>query len=370
MLRHVIAPSSGWTKAPHAVVRDRRMNSDAKILLLYVQGLPESATGRPLGELAQKLEMKGRSYQQAKKQLIEHGYFHEWRDQGDGGRWVTEQLFTNTPLTRDEARAVRARLSPEGEGPARAERLSAPPPSAQSPTVGEPTPPSAGGYVPEEEHVDKNTPHPPSEAGAGSDADSGASAPPEPDQPPTPVQDELAAPPASVPPEMTPQLSSPQLTRAERVLLSLRHTRRELLLGVGEARALAVEAAKWLERGLTESELRHALLAEPPKGGVHSAFGFLGHRLIHKCPVAPAPVAPPEPPPPPVRALITCTSEAEEDHVFRPLGDETECADCRRATAYANWMVDTDTYDFPPDMTWRQRFVAVAKADALRGATG
>ncbi|MFJ2434151.1 hypothetical protein ACIOWM_13195 [Streptomyces anulatus] len=33
MLRHVIAPSSGWTKAPHTVVRDRRLNSDAKVLL-------------------------------------------------------------------------------------------------------------------------------------------------------------------------------------------------------------------------------------------------------------------------------------------------------------------------------------------------
>ncbi|MET9974991.1 hypothetical protein ACFYOI_12620 [Streptomyces microflavus] len=371
MLRHVIAPSSGWTKASHAVVRDRRMNSDAKILLLYVQGLPESATGRPLGELARKLEMKGRAYQQAKRQLIEHGYVHEWRGQGDGGRWVTEQLFTNTPLTRDEARAVRARLSPEAAGPKRAEHLSPPPPSAQSPTVGEPTPPSAGGYVPEEEHVDENTPHPPSEAEPEPVPEPDPEPEPEPDPKPGPEPEAGHRPTTAQEPgaEATPPPPhpSPQLTRAERVLLSLRHTRRELLLGVGEARALAVEAAKWLERGLTESELRHALLAEPPKGGVRSAVGFLRHRLTHRCPVAPAPVAPPEPPPPPVRALINCASEAEEDHVFRPLGDETECADCRRATAYANWMVDTDTYDFPPDMTWRQRFVAVAKADALRG---
>ncbi len=59
MLRHVIAPSSGWTKASHTVVRDRRINSNAKILILYVQGLPDSATSRPLGELALKLGMKG-----------------------------------------------------------------------------------------------------------------------------------------------------------------------------------------------------------------------------------------------------------------------------------------------------------------------
>ncbi|WP_324793834.1 hypothetical protein SJX93_12440 [Streptomyces cyaneofuscatus] len=154
-------------------------------------------------------------------------------------------------------------------------------------------------------------------------------------------------------------------------MLSLRHSRRELLLGVGEARALAGKAARWLERGVTESDLRHALLAELPKEGVRSAFGFLGHRLAHKCPVPAAPAATPEPPPPPVRALIVCTGTGTdaEEHLFRPLGDETECAECRRATAYANWMVhtDTDAYDFPADMTWRQRVVAVAKADALRG---
>lgn len=351
MLRHAIAPSSGWTKAPHTVVRSRRMNSDAKILLLYVQGLPDSATDRPLGELARKLDMKGRSYQQAKKQLTEHGYFHEWRSQGDGGRWMTEQLLSNTPLTRDEAGAVRAKLSPEAGQLTHHEQPPCPrPPSAQSPTVGEPTPRPVGGYEPEEEHDEKNNP---------------------PNQPTEPAPESAPAPgPEGDLGEEGPP-PSPQLWRAERVLLSLRHSRRELLLGVGEARALAGKAVKWLERGVTESDLRHALLAEPPKEGVRSAFGFLGHRLTHKCPVPAAPAAPPEPPPPPVRALIACTGTGAgaEEHLFRPLGDETECADCRRATAYASWMVETDAYDFPPDMTWRQRVVAVAKADALRGRT-
>ncbi|NEE06977.1 hypothetical protein G3M58_11040, partial [Streptomyces sp. SID7499] len=164
MLRHVIAPSSGWTKAPHTVVRDRRLNSDAKVLLLYVQGLPDSATDRPLGELASKLEMKGRPYQLAKKQLVEHGYLHEWRAQGEGGRWATDQLFTNTPLTSAEARTVRARLEPEGgRSPGGSAAVTAPP-SRRQPTVGRPTPRTAGGYEPEEDHSDKTTPHPPSEA--------------------------------------------------------------------------------------------------------------------------------------------------------------------------------------------------------------
>ncbi|MFD3750672.1 hypothetical protein ACFWVT_10545 [Streptomyces cyaneofuscatus] len=358
MLRHAIAPPSGWTKAPHTVVRSRRMNSDAKVLLLYVQGLPDSAIDRPLGELARRLDMKGRAYQQAKKQLTEHGYFHEWRSQGDGGRWTTEQLLSSTPLTRDEARAVRAKLSPEaGQSEGREQPLCLP--GAQCPTVGEPTSRPVGGYEPEEEHYEKNNPpNQPTEPAAPQSA-------PPPPPPPAPEPEPEGDPGEEAPP------ASPQLWRAERVLLSLRHSRRELLLGVGEARALAGKAARWLERGVTESDLRHALLAELPKDGVRSAFGFLGHRLTHKCPVSAAPAAPPEPPPPPVRALIVCTGTGTdaEEHLFRPLGDETECAECRRATAYASWMVDTDTYDFPPDMTWRQRIVAVAKADALRGRT-
>ncbi len=350
MLRHVIAPSSGWTKAPHTVVRDRRMNSDAKVLLLYVQGLPDSATDRPLGELARKLNMAGRPYQVAKKQLVEHGYVHEWRTQNEGGRWATDQLFTNTPLTSAEARIVRATLEPDGgrpPGPAAA--AVAPPPSTRLPTVGGPTPRTVGGYEPEEDHSDKTTPHPPSEAQR------------ERERVAHPALDPVAAATGPDPVAAAPHPTS-QLAKAERLLLSLRHTRRDLLLGVREARALAVEAVKWLEGGLPEGDLRQALLADPPEGGVRSAVGFLRHRLIRKCPVAPLPAPPP---PPSVRELIVCAGPGEE-HVFRPLGDEPECADCRRATAYASWMVDTDTYEFPEDMTWRQRVAAVRKADALR----
>lgn len=379
MLRHVIAPSSGWTKAPHTVVRDRRLNSDAKVLLLYVQGLPDSATDRPLGELAGKLEMKGRPYQLAKKQLVEHGYLHEWRAQGEGGRWATDQLFTNTPLTSAEARTVRARLEPEG-GRSAGVAAAVTPPSMRQPTVGRPTSRTAGGYEPEEDHSDKTTPHPPSEAErpearlaeaeaeadaaglaeAAEAAEAAGSAEAEGEAEAEAAEAEGRSGPHPAP---APHPAS-RLAQAERLLLSLRHSRRDLLLGVREARGLAVEAVKWLEGGLPEGDLRQALLADPPETGVRSAVGFLRHRLVQKCPVTPLPAPPP---PPPARELIACAGEGEE-HVFRPLGDETQCVDCRRAAAYANWMVDTDTYDFPEDMTWRQRVAAVREADALRAA--
>ncbi|WP_327367627.1 hypothetical protein [Streptomyces sp. NBC_01217] len=310
MLRHAIAPSARYTKASHDVVRHRRLNSDAKILLLYVQGLPEDATYKPLSELAQKLGIKGRAYQRAKGQLVEHGYVHEWRSQGSGGRWITEQLVANNPLTCEQA--VRAR----GAAPTAPASVTAPP-STHSPTVGVPAARTAGGYEPVEDHSDKTTPHPPSEAE------------PEPEpEPPVDVAKSL------------------QLARAERVLLSLRHTRRELHLGVREARALATEAVKWLERGLSESELRHALLSERPESGVRSAVGFLRYRLIQKLP-EPLPGQQPHELPS-VRELIECEGPGDK-HVFRPLGDETECSPCRYAAAGPE----------EDRVPWRERFARI-----------
>ncbi|MFE7037917.1 hypothetical protein ACFU9X_00220 [Streptomyces atratus] len=316
MLRHAIAPSARYTKASHDVVRHPRLNSDAKVLLVYVQGLPEDAMDRPLSELAQKLGIKGRAYQKAKQLLVEHGYVHEWRSQGGGGRWITEQLVANNPLTSEQAGHLR------GTSPA-----AAPPPSEQFPTVGEPTARPAGGYEPVEDHSDKTTPHPPSEAEPTADPD----------------------------PEPTAgSADSLQLARAERVLLSLRHSRSELHLGVREARALAVEAVKWLERGLSESDLRQALLAERPQDGVRSAVGFLRYRLIQKLPEPQAPLPPYEPAP--VRELLECEGPGEK-HVFRPLADETECAPCRRSTAHATFH-DAPAPE-PGRVPWRERIARI-----------
>ncbi|MCX4534867.1 hypothetical protein [Streptomyces sp. NBC_01669] len=325
MLRHVIAPSRRFTKASHDVVRHPRLSSDAKILLLYIQGLPEETTCKPLSELARKLGIKGRAYQKAKEQLVAHGYVHEWRSQGGRGRWVTEQLVANTPLTSEQAGHLREAVPP-----------TTPPPSTQFPTVGEPTARRAGGYQPVEDHSDKTTPHPPSEAEPTTDPDPG--------------------------PTAGSAAESLQLARAERVLLSLRHTRRELHLGMREARALAVEAVKWLERGLSESDLRQALLAERPEGGVRSAVGFLRYRLIQKLPEGPTPL----PQLPSAATMVVCSSPGEE-HVFRPLGEETECPPCRQSTAYATFYGAPAPE--PARIPWRERFAKIngAPPGALDG---
>lgn len=271
MFRHAIAPLRRYTKASHDVVRHPRLNSDAKILLLYIQGLPESDAGKSLSEHAARLGIKGRAYQRAKEHLITCGYLHEWRWQGGGGRWATDQLLANVTLTREDANRLRdGGVPPE-------------PPSERPPTVGEPAERIVGSPPPEEEEQEKNTPHPPPE-------------------------------------------DQPEVAQAERALLSLRHTHRELLLGVREARSLAESAAEWLRRGISTAELRQAMTSGLPTGGVRSAVGFLRHRLLHKLPAAT------EAPAAARRGLVICEGPGE-DHVFRPVADETHCGPCRLGAA-------------------------------------
>lgn len=114
---------------------------------------------------------------------------------------------------------------------------------------------------------------------------------------------------------------------AERLLLSLRHVHKDLLLGVRQARGLADAAAEWLRRGVSVADLRHALTSHLPPGGVRSAVGFLRHRLVEKLPV-PAPTAATPPP----GGLVTCDGPGDE-HVFRPVADETRCSPCRTREA-------------------------------------
>ncbi|MFH8467499.1 hypothetical protein [Streptomyces sp. NPDC017991] len=317
MLRHAIAPVRRYTKASHDVVRHPQLNSDAKVLLLYVQGLPEDAAPKPLSEHAGRLGLKGRAYQRAKQLLAGCGYLHEWREQGARGRWVTEQLLANVTLTREEAAGAR-----EGEAAVAA------PPGERPPTVGGPGERSVGHCPPKEELEEKNLPHPPPEDHTEDHTENHA------------------------------EDHAPDLAEAEGVLLSLRHVNRDLLLGVREARLLAGAAAEWLRRGVSAADLRRALTTGLPTDGIRSAVGFLRHRLVQKLPAARArlqvqvQVNTPAPPPewsaaPARRGLVTCPGPGDE-HVFRPRDDETHCLRCRTAAAYEATLQ-------PLSVQWRTR---------------
>ncbi|CAD5969266.1 protein of unknown function [Streptomyces sp. KY75] len=161
MLWHAIAPVRRYTKASHDVVRHPRLCSDAKILLLYVQGLPDDQTHVALSEHGQKLGIKGRAFQRAKEQLVVNGFVHERRAAGERGLWATHQLVSNVPLTDADALVV-WREAGVGAGAS---------PSAQSPTVGQPGPRSVGHQLPVDEELGKparpaHEPHEPRDATA------------------------------------------------------------------------------------------------------------------------------------------------------------------------------------------------------------
>ncbi|MEV8451347.1 hypothetical protein AB0467_01780 [Streptomyces sp. NPDC052095] len=330
MLWHAIAPSRRYTKASHDVVRHPRLNSDAKILLLYVQGLPEQEVEKALSDHAKSLGISGRAYQRAKKQLLASGFVHEWKRQGRRGYWVTDQLFANISLTDEQAKAVRN------------DRVgdvvrSAVDPGAQKPTVGRPRGRETGGYEPVEEELGKNYSHPPSEVVEVTEVG-----------------------------EFAEVAELPEVAESERVLLSLRHAHPQLHLGVREARGLADAAAEWIRRGVSAADLRRALTSELPREGVRSAVGFLRHRLVQKLPAPPAAPAAAPVSPPPARELIACEAEgAVEEHVFRPIGDETVCGPCyreERAAALARWR--EEERNKPPEPTWRERVAALGGATA------
>lgn len=357
MLSHVIPPPRGYTKAPNGLVRNRRMGSDAKILVLYVQGLPEEHRDKALGEHARALSMTGRAYQKAKADLVTYGYVHEKREAVAGGRWRTVQVFSNQPLTDDQAARLRAGVPVDGCGAVGVSAVpdEPPAPSTHFPTVGEPTGRTAGGLLPADEEQDEDSSHPPTEA---AEASGGAEAAEAARESPPPAQDDVLL--------------------AERVLLSLRHRTRELSLGVSEARKLAALAAEWLRRGVSAGDLRLALSSSLPVEGVRTAFGFLEHRLREKLPAPPAEtadlvVAAGAAPPPPPLPLIACEGPGEE-HMFRPHASGiTTCGPCHREEQRAYWadvQARAEADPQPPRPTWRERVASEARAGGGGEASG
>ncbi|MEU0357257.1 hypothetical protein [Streptomyces cyaneofuscatus] len=361
MLWHAIAPVRRYTKVSHDVMRHPRLNSDAKVLISYVQGLPEGEqSDRALSEHAREVGIKGRRYQTAKEQLVVNGFVHEHKAPGARGLWATHQLFSNVPLSDADALAV-WREAGVGGGVAAGGGTEAAP-SAQVPTVGQPRARSVGHQLPVDEELGENSFRPPTQAVGG---------------------------------EAALEEPSPEEAQVERVLLSLRECRRDLRLGVAEARSLVALAVEWLRRGVSGAELREVLSSGLPSGRVRSAVGFLRHRLVQKMPEAPArepepapapaaspgpdpEQAPPPPPPAVVAPLVTCEGPGNE-HVFRAYGGATLCPDCQQAAAWARW-AERRAVDLGVDLAedaakaveagrdpdgWRSRLAAAAAAGGI-----
>ncbi|MFD4663788.1 hypothetical protein [Streptomyces halstedii] len=350
-------------------MRHPRLTSDAKILLLYVQGLTAESADRPLSEHARKLGITGRAYQKAKELLAVNGFLHERREQGVRGLWATAQLLSNVSLTPAEAATVCLGRASEGsEAPETAMCPGAPDPAVGEPAIGEPVDRVVGGQLPVDEEREKNSPHPPSEAKPDPvpvpapevkpDPVPAPEVKPEPGAAPEVKPEPGAAPEVKPEPVAAPDAPLPSdVAEGERVLLSLRHACRELYLGAKEARTLAALAAEWLRRGVTAAQLRRVLTSELPDGGVRSAVGFLRYRLVHKLPEEPRPEV--LTPKPVVAAMIPCAGPGEE-HLFRPARGEELCGPCGRAEARRFWLRQRELAEGQPaPLPWRERFAAV-----------
>ncbi|MCT2590738.1 hypothetical protein LHJ74_12595 [Streptomyces sp. N2-109] len=301
MLRHVIAPAHAFAQIPNAILRHPRLSPDAKTLLNWQLSLP-SEEKQCLSGTAHKAGIKKVAFQKAKRQLREEGYLHEWTTRGARGHFLTVQLVSNTPLSANEALAVRDGLLP-APGGARLTTAADAQPSAVRRAARQRTDRPVGRLP--EKNIWENTTQPTAPAAE------------EADEPGT-------------------------LAAAETLLFSLAKVDPDLALPLRTARNWAPLAAKWLESGLSRPQVRHALTE-----GLTSArkpLGALRWRLEHALPEPPPPLqlSPAMPKPQPrITGMRECRTRHTQPRLFRPEqgGDQDLCPDCRtaqdRTTAHA-----------------------------------
>ncbi|WP_190139397.1 hypothetical protein [Streptomyces longispororuber] len=101
---------------PNEILRHPRLSSDAVRLLTWQLSLPEGAD-EPLSTTARSAGITRTGFNRAKRELKDEGYFHEWREQRERGRWTTRQLISNVPLSGEEAVALRDGVAPGDRRP-------------------------------------------------------------------------------------------------------------------------------------------------------------------------------------------------------------------------------------------------------------
>ncbi|WP_435974742.1 hypothetical protein [Streptomyces sp. Qhu_M48] len=318
--RHFIAPSRAYTPFSHEIIRHPRLTSDAVRLLTWQLSLPRGAREN-LSRTAERAGIGATAFTRAKRQLIAEGFVHERRVQAAGGLWTTEQLVSNTPLSPDRAAKVLGGSPvPPGGGPDRVSPQVAP--SARNRAVGAaavdaPVAPSTDGHP--EKHLGEKT----------------SNLPPRPETAPAPSAGTVPAP----TPETTPAPEQLEEARAlVGVLPLLSPALRRIPPGMRDE--LTRLAARWLDAGHTSADIHaHVLRGLPgadtpvhrPGGLVRYLLRDVPPRALPPLPVAPA--APGAPSGPPLSARLAGARECAggghtQPMLFRPVADETLCAEC------------------------------------------
>lgn len=339
MLRHAISPASFFTQVSNEIIRHPRLSSDAVRLLTWQLSLPKDLD-QPLSETAKRAGIKKTGFIHAKRQLAAEGYFHEWRRQGEGGRWSTTQLVSNVPLSAQAAIAVRDGC-----------------PADHIPTVGQPKHRPVGRF---QENTGQNISNPPSPPPAPTD--------PEDAHTQIEGQEEL---PAAETSEAMPDVPAVPESLAERGALALAvvsHSERRLRLSGRELAGLAPLVDEWFQRGAAMGDLRQALTERLPLT-VHSPAGLIRHRLLRKMPPVPtfAEQHAAEIRANGGRSRLSGTRECQGEHVqarlFRPVADEALCPQCRNEAA-----TDSQNAKSRSDCAAARRDASTARR-AMKGVT-
>ncbi|WJV46662.1 hypothetical protein [Streptomyces flavofungini] len=256
---------------PNEILRHPRLSSDAVRLLTWQLSLPDGAY-ETLSATARSAGIGRTGFNRAKAQLKAEGYLHEWREQRERGRWATRQLISNVPLDAEQAAALR--------GPA---------PSAELPTVGQPTGRAVGRHP--DATPPENTP-----------------------QPPPPAVD----------------LPQADQTVADRIIQGLPDLDPRLRVPRGMLAQLAALAVQWLALGHSPDDVRDEIRRGLP--GRHQVIHRPGG-LVRSLLRDPAP--PRREQQPQVAALRECAGPHGSPTLFRPVAGEDRCGECRRERAEA-----------------------------------
>ncbi|MEU2075235.1 hypothetical protein [Streptomyces sp. NPDC013489] len=297
--RHFNAPTRAFSQFSHEIIRHPRLTSDAVRLLTWQLSLPQNAR-ESLSATAARARIGGCAFTRAKRQLKEEGFVHERRVQGAGGRWVTQQLVSSTPLTSDQAAKLLARTPlPACTEPVTPQVV----PSPRKPAAGQPTTPSTG------RHPDVD------------------------------LREDTSNLPPKAPEAADTVAESPHLDDA-RALVGVLHLLSPALLHIppGMRDELARLAARWLDAGHTSADVHEHVLRGLPGAGtpVHRPGGLVRY-LLRDVPSRTLPTPPPTTPTP-MRLSVRlegareCTGHHTQPMLFRPHADETLCAACAPPT--------------------------------------
>ncbi|MFJ6349139.1 hypothetical protein ACIQKB_06655 [Streptomyces sp. NPDC092046] len=279
--RHFNAPARAFSQFSHELIRHPRLSSDAVRLLTWQLSLPQGAR-ESLSRTAERARIGACAFTRAKRQLKEEGFVHERRVQIAGGRWVTQQLVSSSPLSAEQAAKLLAGT------PVASVQVA---PSPPKPAVGQPVTPPTDGHPKKDPEEDTS----------------------------------------NLPPEKA-VVESPRLEDARALIgalpilsPALRH------IPPGMRDELARLAARWLDAGHTSTDVHEHILRSLPGTGtsVHRPGGLVRYLLRE---VPPRTLPPQRTSGESVSARLRGTRECAGDHtqvmLFRPVGDETRCAQC------------------------------------------